>query len=653
MIGRLNASLREWSGYHSFSSSISNAPPWLVSFAIHVLMLVLVSLLSYSLPVRELLTITIPEPLELEEIPQEFQFQDEISDVMGALSDNGAATAMASAPVLADLADIESQPQELLDEGEIEFVEQFDLVTTPLNTSQKLVRGVAGVGVTGAEGAIDRLTHEIMLSLEEQDTLVVWLFDQSGSLNRQRRDINERLRRIYEELGLLQERSERGSDRAPLLTAIMGFGQKPTWMIRKPTADTVAIQEAVSAIKTDDSGVENVFNAIYEAAKEFENWRRKRNVLLIAVTDEVGDDYRSMLEKCVHLCRRRAMPVYVVGVPAAFGETETMLKWVDPNPEFDQTPRWGRVNQGPESMRLERLRLPFASTSQETLDSGFGPYALTRLCYQTGGIYFAIHPNRETGRAIARRETEEFSSHFARFFDPQTMRAYRPEYVSIEEYQRRLTSNPTRTSLVRAAGMDIRRMGRPQLRFVKRDEATFANQLTQAQKLAAKLEPTLNSVYTVLKHGEEFRQTEESLRWQAAYDLACGQTLAVLVRTRGYNEMLAQAKRGLKPKVKKNNTWRLVPDADLSSSSRLERDAERAREYLNRVATEHDGTPWAHIARRELSLPMGWRWEDGFTPMPSNNQVAANANNDAPAVPRDDQRRMLPKGPPKRSVPKL
>ena len=652
MIGRLTASWREWSEQHSFSSSIADVPAWVLSFTLHVILLVVVSLLSYSLPVRELLTISMPEPLEVEEIPQEFQFQDEISDVIGALSDDGRATAMASAPVLADLAEIESQPQDLLDEGDIEFVEQFDEVTTPLDTSTKLVRGVAGVGVTGATGAIDRLTHEILLSLEERETLVVWLFDQSGSLDRQRREINERLRRIYEELGLIHGPDTRSNGREPLLTAIMGFGVKPTWMIRKPTADTQAIQDAVAAIETDESGVENVFSAIYAAAQEFEGWRRKRNVLLVAVTDEVGDDYQSMLEKCVRLCRKRTMPVYVVGVPAAFGETETMLKWVDPNPKFDQTPKWGRVNQGPESMQLERLRLPFASTSQETLDSGFGPYALTRLCYQTGGIYFAIHPNRHVGRRIGRRETEEFSSYFARFFDPQTMRAYRPEYVSVDEYQRRVSSNPTREALVRAAGADVRRMGRPQLRFVKRDEASFANQLTEAQKLAAKLEPTLNSVHSILRQGEEARNSEESLRWQAAYDLACGQMLAVLVRTRGYNEMLAQAKRGLKPKAEKNNTWKLVPDSDLSTSSRLEREAERAQEYLERVVEEHDGTPWAHIARKELSVPMGWRWVDSFTPMPGNNQVAAAGNN-GQAVPRDDERRMLPKGPPTRNVPKL
>ena len=74
------------------------------------------------------------------------------------------------------------------------------------------------------------------------------------------------------------------------------------------------------------------------------------------------------------------------------------------------------------------LHLPFANAPNESMDSGFGPFALTRLCYQTGGIYFTIHPNRRLGRRVGRRETEAFSSHFAYFFDPQRMRPYRPEY---------------------------------------------------------------------------------------------------------------------------------------------------------------------------------------------------------------------------------
>lgn len=627
-------------------------PAWLLSLTLHVVLLISISLLTYAVPLPFELTLRMPEE-PLAERPQEFHFHEEIFDQVGAVSQDGVGLAMEEAPVLADVSELATADVDPLDIGDIEFVDPLRFASTPLTTSKQVVRGIAGVGVTGATGAIDRLTHEILLSLEDNDTLVVWLFDRSGSLTRQRREINERLGRIYEELGLVRHDLRDSSNRQPLLTAVLGFGQTVDWQIRKPTANVEDIKNAVASITMDDSGIENVFTGIYTAAEEFQKWRSKRNIMLIAVTDEVGDDAASMLEKCVDTCRKYAMPVYVLGVPAAFGETETLLKWVDPDPNYSQRPQWGRVNQGPESLRPERLQLPFTGVQSETMDSGFGPFALTRLCYQSGGIYFTIHPNRRVGRRVGRRETNPFSAHFAYFFDPQRMRPYRPEYVSIGEYDRRARASRARTALLHAATMSINRMDSPRLHFVKRDEAQFVADLTEAQKMAAKLEPKLVSIHEILKRGDEDRQSEESLRWQAAFDLAFGQTLAVLVRTRAYNEMLAKAKRGLEPDEASNNTWRLVPDQDLSISSRLERDAERAEEYLTRVSVEHEGTPWALLAKRELTTPLGWRWEASYTPQADNTGPAVNNNDNAPRIPRDDQKRMLPKPPPTRQVPKL
>ena len=39
------------------------------------------------------------------------------------------------------------------------------------------------------------------------------------------------------------------------------------------------------------------------------------------------------------------------------------------------------------------------------------------------------------------------------FFDPQVMLNYRPDYVSIKEYQKLLTENKARAALVQAAQM--------------------------------------------------------------------------------------------------------------------------------------------------------------------------------------------------------
>jgi hypothetical protein len=66
------------------------------------------------------------------------------------------------------------------------------------------VKGQAGVGATGTGGAIDRLTFEIMQSLEQRKTLVVWLFDATVSLSQQRKEVLDRFDRIYKELGVIE-----------------------------------------------------------------------------------------------------------------------------------------------------------------------------------------------------------------------------------------------------------------------------------------------------------------------------------------------------------------------------------------------------------------------------------------------------------------
>lgn len=631
---------------------LDHTPPWLLSFAVHVVALVVISVATFAVPLPFEIKLTFREDTRLQEVPEDLHFKDQyLTQELGAASVNGQTVAMAMAPTLAEIDDISDEMEDVFEQGDVALTE-LDAATTPLELSDRVVSGVAGVGVSGASGAIDRITHEILLSMEDRDTLVVWFFDRSGSLARQRKEINERLERIYRELGLIREDlSASETRRHPLLTSVVAFGKSARWMIEEPTADVEAIKQAVASITLDESGIENVFTTIYMAAEKMKRWTAKRNVMLVVVSDEVGDD-QSTLERTVRVCRRNAMPVYVVGVPAVFGRSETLLKWVDPDRRYDQSARWGRVNQGPESLHPERVHLPFSGAENEAIDSGFGPFALTRLCYQTGGIYFAIHPNRNTKRRVRRGEIDAFSSHLAYFFDPQRMRPYRPDYVSVTEYLRRVKANPARAALIKASEMTNQRMESPATHFVKRDEAQFASELTEAQKTAAKLEPKLSALYRTLKQGEDGRDREESPRWQAAFDLAMGQTLAVSVRTRAYNEMLALAKRGLNPEKDQNNTWTLLPDADLSTSSRLEKDAERARDYLQQVVRDHEGTPWAMLAQRELAVPLGWRWRESFTPLANNNRRGNNANNNQPATPRDDERRMLQR-PPRRAVPKL
>src|SRR5206468_3714659 len=102
------------------------------------------------------------------------------SDEVGANSVQGEAMALSMAPVVAEFAATPTQVVALpMDHARIEI---NDILQTAkgLHYAENLaVRGAAGEGATGAAGAIDRIAHEILLSLEERRTLIVWLFDQT------------------------------------------------------------------------------------------------------------------------------------------------------------------------------------------------------------------------------------------------------------------------------------------------------------------------------------------------------------------------------------------------------------------------------------------------------------------------------------------
>ena len=654
------------------------SPFWVVSLIVHLVLLIALAFTFIGVPRQEVAVEIISsqdEELIPEEditVPQEFNISKDPLDEVGADSDAGAEMALSKAEFIADISEVPT-PVEIPETKNAEF--HLDLntdVAKGIEFSNVAVKGSVGENATGASGAIDRITQEILVQLEERPTTVVWLFDQSASLLRQRQEVLERIDRVYEQLSVIEATGNEAFSKhteKPLLTSVFAFGESVSKLTAEPTDNVAEIKEAIAGVERDDSGIERVFTAIYAAAKEFEPMRKistrtrepKRNVMLIVISDEAGDDLDG-LDPTVQLCRKLEMPVYVIGIPAPFGRRETPVKWVDPDPNYDQTPQWTTVNQGPESLAPEGIKLYFAGEREDTapIDSGFGPYALTRICYETGGIYFAVHPNRRTGSRLTRQETDAYSAYLSYFFDRDKMRRYQPDYVSAEKYWELVSINKSRMSLVQAAQQSwVKSLESPQTRFEKLDEASFVREVTLAQQKAASLEPTINELYASLSIGESDREKETSPRWQAGYDLAMGRVLAVKVRTESYNMMLAQAKTGLKFKDPKSNTWNLEAANEISTGSQMKKYAEKAKEYLQRVIDEHDGTPWALMAKRELETPLGWKWEEEYVapPPPPPARPAAPAAvpppPPRPATPADEKAMMLNKPKEMRPPPKL
>ncbi len=641
------------------------------SMLVHLIIVLTLALVPLRAPFDEEAVVIVSPPQyeqeKIEEIIDEVTYSDLPQVKVGANSVADSEMAEASAEMFAEVSEIPNPIDlEPTDLGQIMVDKMFQDAVAPLDklTNQK---GKVGQGTEGAAGAVDRITFEILKMLEERPTMVVWLFDQSGSLHRQRREIRDRFDRIYTELGIAEQSGAKGfrknANEVPLLTSIVGFGSGVNLFTEEPTDDLNEIKSIVDNIEVDSSGEEKVFSAISSAADKYKSLRRnrssrgpQRNLLFVVVTDERGDD-PNMLEVAVDDCRKWGIPVYVIGVPAPFGREHSLVKYVDPDPKYDQSPQWAQVDQGPETFLPERVQVGFTGNFEQepVIDSGFGPYALTRLCYETGGIYFTVHPNRNVSRQVRRNEIDEYASDMKYFFDPNAMGRYRPDYLAPEDYVSMVKASPLRSALVNAAQMrPATGITRPRTRFVKTGEAQLVGELTTAQQDAAKLEPTLIRMADVLEPGMASRDTEESLRWKAGFDLAMGRVLAQKVRTETYNAMLAKAKRGMNFEDENSNTWVLVPSDEISVGSKWVSEAKKARELLQSVVTQHAGTPWALLAKQELDVSIGWEWKEEQTEMnpPAPNRPGNNNNNPPPRPPSDDKARMIKKAP-KRPIPKL
>ncbi|MEX0670292.1 MAG: VWA domain-containing protein [Pirellulales bacterium] len=629
-----------------------DTPAWAMSLVLHVVVLLSLALIGLPAIAPKQSSITILAPTQVVEedvllapemtVAAEEQESASSSDAENLEISTAVASVVSDDPVvIVDVA--EALNAELA-------ISPIDLPPSGAELGDYLQVGRAGtgdtgVGTAGTGGAVDRLTMEIAASLQQRATVVCWVFDQSVSLAGQRKEIAGRLDRVFDELGL----SGAETKDHELLNLVFAYGQKVAPLVKEPTRETGEVVKAITSIPIDESGVEMTFTAIAEAAKKAKQVRispTKRNVMIIVFTDEVGND-QQYADQVAAFCRAQAMRVYVVGVPAPFGMREVKMKFAEFDPQYDNDVQWAVVEQGPETLYPEVVQVRSGREADEPIDSGFGPFSLSKLCAETGGLYFCVHANRNASGRVSDGEVADMASRLRYFFDPAVMRSYRPDYQPAAKIEKILASNGAMKSLVDAArSSQVAPMESPILTFPRQDDGALALLLGDAQKKAAVLQPKIDAIYGILAAGLPDRDKAMEKRWQAGYDLAMGRVIALKVRTDAYNIMLAQAKTGMKFKNPKSDTWKLKPDQDISVvGSQTEKLAGQALTFLKRVVDEHPGTPWAQMAAEELRQPLGYRWDEDFTGVNAPKMDAGGGGNN----PADDKRRML--APPKKKRP--
>jgi len=465
------------------------------------------------------------------------------------------------------------------------------------------IKGSGSEHVGGVEGAVDRLAIEILRQTEQGRTLVVWAFDASGSLVTERERLSKHIQQVYNHIREY-DREGKASSQDGLLTLVAAFGHDRKLMTTEPTSDPNAIFSAINAVPLDDTGVESTFATVAEIARKWGKFKRDGkpyHVMTIVVTDEVGDD-EDKLEDAIRAANAAKMPVYVLGSPALFGRADGQMYYNLP------------VRQGPESVAIEQVRMPFwfDGPQYDVMDAGFGPYALSRMAGATGGIYFVTRmgPNRLT-------------------FDPAGMREYKPDWVSKAQYMAAVDpeKHPIRFAVMQAGQITQQNLpGQPGMNFPAADGPQFKDVMAQNQIVVARIAYTVDQALAPISQAAKFRDRETSRRWQAHYDLARGRLLAMKLRCYEYNWACAKMKKDA-PKFSKpgSNAWRLVPDTEVRYSDKAAAAANEARTLLQRVMNDHPGTPWAVLAERELKDPFGFKWVESTAPPPPKEGMGGDA----------------------------
>lgn len=612
-------------------------PAWAVSLGVHVVVLVLFWMITVSTYREPELQIN----SEVEQVPQKVVDVAVNQPLIGNRTDASLPSPSKAAALLRGR-DPKKEFDRQLSKDNLELsLPEPEPIHQPAR--DEFVSTVQTNGETmdvgGTKGAIDILTREIEASIRERKTLVVWLFDASQSLNVRRNAIADRFENVYHEL-----RTRNKGLEEVLKTAVLSYGQTTTFLTDKPVRDVREVVRAVRAIKPDVSGREYAFSAIAQAMQKYRSdltaGRRSRklrqNVMFIVVTDERGDDFAGRdgkdglaLDRLIAQLRRQQVRVYCVGNAAVFGREKGYVSFTDATGY-----RWDRieVDQGPESARPQRLQLPFwGKTSRriENLSANYGPWAMTRVCSETRGLFLIA----------------EHSAGAVKF--PQdVMRRYAPFYGPLPLYDRQLARNRAKLALTKAAALSLKGpIPQPQLRFQANTETVLRQQISLAQRPLAVLNFRLNEMLPIMLEGEKDRPKLKEDRWRAAFDLAMGRLLATKVRAFGYQSVVAQMSRApLTFKTPGDNMWRLVPSRNWESyEPQVKKLAQKAEIYLKRVIDEHPDTPWALLAEHELGIEMGWEWREGRMVIPRRRTAGKQPPNDPNRMRKKQRPRQKPK----------
>ena len=601
-----------------------------VSLLFNVAVIAALYFVHRSLPVfaKEMLLESIfTEEMPQEEITREVELDTAPAETLNVIAGGTPSTAV-GASAQAAAAPVNVQKAAVMKEVNIRPVTTDVGLPSDEMLGQELgegeIVGEVGSMVEGYGAAMGIITQEIIRMMRQQKVTVVWLFDESGSMKDDRKEIRENYLRVLHELEVASttdEELKKGSEQ--LLTVVASYGQGIHEHTPRPTADLDMIKAAIDKVPVDESGQENMSQSIATIVNKYKQTaiRGKRKLAVIVVSDESGDD-GDFVENAISESRAAKAPLYFLGRESMFGFPYAHQRWVD-EPTGEEF--WIRIRRGPETPYPECLQWNGLHSRWDTQSAGFGPFEQVR-------IFFVLPGDESTlvGEGANDRRKYDFLS----------MKEYQPNLISRPEYVRdRSTSEFRETiwSVIATLNPNSDKLlfqaSDPELNIqtehfplpVEGFRTAAATQVVKAARAMQLIEQAIG----LLEKVKPLRASEASQRWRAGYDLALAQLY--IFRLRLYQFLLVMdqhANQMPAPKNPNSNEWNLwwntqtiVPEEAQFSRLKAAFGMKQSRdEYLEMIKTEeaaavarikavtvvHQGTPWARRAQTELDMGFGF-----------------------------------------------
>lgn len=439
--------------------------------------------------------------------------------------------------------------------------------------------------------AMTQFRGELLPLLEKNSALIVWCFGESNSLKDDQAEIRKHIELLFD------QEMKTDSANHKLLHTVVSYGNRFHLLTKKPTGDLNKVQQAISAIPVDKTGVERMSQAVFRSIQTYHKQAavEKRQLILVLATDESGDrqENEQYLEMVVKKAKELNCQIFVFGREAVFGSPHAYFHWKHP---VSKQEHWIRIDRGPETAYVQQLQTTGFRTPAYNVPSGFGPFAQSRLVQETNGRFFAL-PSVERNQQHKHR------------YKQNVMRPFRPDLRSRKE----ITVAREKSKLRLVMWNVIQRLDPKNPRAVNiaplRTEFKDGNQMQASLMATEKNEDLIQDAAQLLATLKDDRQAEPSLRWRANYDLIVAEVAAYLARTIEYRAALKQFVDNPKtvPQTRDNlpfHSWNVISGKDSVAGESNKAQIELAEKLLKSVMKDYAGTPWA--VRADLECRQGF-----------------------------------------------